>query len=343
MLLNFHPKVLRGVDKSIWQFGQSVFGTESRYSLPMKHELSVFVWTEALGCGEILDPMIRSYLAHHSFPIHVIGYREDFQNLPLDPRVIPMVIDEAGTNLGLRKEEVVDAYNFGHKGTALLWARIIKDRSEDLLIHFDADNIFVGEVLSLVLTPLQNGYSISGTRRPYRHRLSGSTILDSLRNHFRRDCVNTHSFGFNRSLINLSEDVAMSFIEGRGRFKFSSYILPVIDFFDNLTFYLARRGRGVFYLDSEFQLRHGHHSRYGVMESRLISFAAVGSGSAFYKNPQAQTSESYKDFAISSYSLFSKYLLGQDVDYPVMESSYLLGLLARLDKETWTLRKAAGE
>jgi hypothetical protein len=135
----------------------------------------------------------------------------------------------------------------------------------------------------------------------------------------------------------------MSFIEGRGRNKISPYILPVIDFFDNLTFYLARRGKGVFYLDSDLQSRHGHHSRYGVMESRLISFAAVGSGSAFYKNPMAKTSDSYKEFAISSYSLFSKHLLGKDVDYPILESTYLLGLLDRLDKKTWTLRKAVGE
>ena len=302
-----------------------------------------FIWTEALGCGEILDPMIRSYLAHHETPIHVIGYESDLKDLPKENRVIPMVIDDKGKNLNLKRSEIQLAYQSGHKGTALLWTKIIKSRREDILVHLDADNIFLGDVLSLLLEPMQKGYSITGTRRPYRYRLSGSSFLHKTIHHFRRDCVNTHSFAFNRKHIELREEVVMSFIEGRGRNKFSPYILPVIDFFDNLTFYLARKGKGAFYLDSESQSRHGHHTRYGTMESRLISFAAVGSGSAFYKNPSAKTSESYKDFALRSYSLFSKYLLDKDIDYPMLESPYLVDLLSRLDKSTWTLKKADGE
>lgn len=304
---------------------------------------SPFIWTEALGCGEILDPMIRSYLAHHEAPIHVVGYESDLKDLPSDPRVIPIVIDEVGSSLDLKRSEIQFAYQGGHKGTALLWARIIKSRSEEVLVHLDADNIFVGDILSLLLEPMERGYSVTGTRRPYRYRLSKSAFVHKAIHHYRRDCVNTHSFAFNRKFIKLGEETVMSFIEGRGRNKFSPYILPVIDFFDNLTFYLARKGKGVFYLDSETQSRHGHHTRYGTMESRLISFAAVGSGSAFYKNPAARTSESYKDFALSSYSLFSKYLLDKAIDYPMLESPYLVDLLSRLDKSTWTLKKANGE
>lgn len=304
---------------------------------------SVFIWTEALGCGEILDPMVRSYLAHHEASIHVIGYESDLKDLPKDPRIIPMVIDEEGSHLNLKRSDIQLAYQSGHRGTALLWTKIIKSRSEQVLVHLDADNIFLGDVLSLILDPMQKGYSVTGTRRPYRYRLSKSALIHKVIHHFRRDCVNTHSFAFNRELIKLEEETVMSFIEGRGRNKFSPYVLPVIDFFDNLTFYLARKGNGVFYLDSENQSRHGHHTRYGTMESRLISFAAVGSGSAFYKNPGAKTSESYKDFALSSYSLFSKYLLDKDIDYPMLESPYLVDLLSRLDKSTWTLKKADGE
>lgn len=303
----------------------------------------VFVWTEALGCGEILNPMINSYLKHHLEPIHVVGYIEDLVDLPEDSRIRRVVIDETGSNLNLKESEIRRAYQSGHKGTALLWTKIIKSRPEQILVHLDSDNIFLGDVLSLLLVPMEKGYSVVGTRRPYRYRLSKSTFIHKAIHHYRRDCVNTHSFAFNRKHIKLSEETTMSFIEGRGRNKFTPYILPVIDFFDNLTFYLARKGKGVFYLDSENQSRHGHHTRYGTMESRLISFAAVGSGSAFYKNPSAQTSESYKDFALSSYSLFSKYLLEKDIDYPMLESPYLVDLLSRLDKSTWTLQKVDGE
>lgn len=299
--------------------------------------LTPFVWMEALGCGELLEAATQSYLAHHDIPIHVIGFAEDLAMLSANDLIIPLVIDSNPGTLGVTDEEIKEAYKFGHKGTALLWSKLIVNRPEDLLIHLDADNIFVGEVLSPILDSLKAGYAVVGTRRPYRNRVARGGRFAGFIHYFRRDCVNTHCFGFNKTLISLREESIFDFIEGRARNKYTPRILPIIDFFDRMTFYLARKG-GIFYLDSESQDPHGQHFRTGRIESNLISFSAVGSGIAFYKNKSVQTSPTYIDFAIGSYSLYSKYVIGKLIDYPPMDSPYLIGLLERLNKENWTLQ-----
>jgi hypothetical protein len=112
----------------------------------------------------------------------------------------------------------------------------------------------------------------------------------------------------------------------------------VIDFFDALTFSISRKSR-IFYLDSFSQSKSGKHNRDGEFESSMISFAAVGSGCNFYKNPEVKTSESYKEFALASYSLYSKYLLNHEIGIAPLMSPYLVNLLEKLDISTWTLKK----
>lgn len=297
---------------------------------------STFIWMEALGCGELLDAATSSYLAHHDLPLHVIGYREDLVNLKKNELIIPVEINSEQGEIDLTESQVKAAYQYGHRGTALLWSKLILHRKEDYLIHLDADNIFVGEVLSPILTALNDGYAVTGTRRPYRYRVARGGKFAGFVHFFRRDCVNTHCFGFNRSLVDLREQSIFDFIEGRARNKYTPRILPIIDFFDRMTFYLTRRG-GVFYQDSSNQEPHGHHSRLGRIESNLISFSAVGSGIAFYKNGSVTTSATYIDFAIKSYALYSKYVIGKVIDYEIMDSPYLIQLLERLDKRNWKL------
>lgn len=296
-----------------------------------------FIWMEALGCGELLEAATKSYLAHHSLPLHVFGYPTDLTDLPKNDLIIPVEIGHSLGEFDLTEKILREAYQYGHRGTALLWTKIIRARDENFLIHLDADNIFVGEVLSPILDALAKGSAVAGTRRPYRYRVARGGRFAGFIHFFRRDCVNTHCFGFNRSIIKLREISIFDFIEGRARNKYTPRVLPIIDFFDRMTFYLARKN-GIFYLDSDNQNKHGHHSRSGLIESRLISFSAVGSGIAFYKNKNAVTSPTYKDYAMSSYALYSKYVMGKEIDYPVMESPYLVGLLRRLDKNTWTLK-----
>ena len=66
----------------------------------MNSSNSFFIWTEAVGCGEILPPCLESYLKHHKEKIHVFGYPEDLANISKSTQIIPMVIQDQLTELG---------------------------------------------------------------------------------------------------------------------------------------------------------------------------------------------------------------------------------------------------
>jgi hypothetical protein len=297
----------------------------------------VFIWTEALGCGEILRPFLDSYVAHHDLPVHVYIYEEDISFVPSHPLIIPCVLSDQVEVDGITRSVLREAYKFGHRGTATLWGSLIYARTEEFMIHLDSDSIFLAPVTSPIIAKLSAGFGVVGTRRPYRKRVNRKFNYFSFVHHFQPDSVNTHCFGFNRKQIALEKSLLIGMIEGRARNRFVQRLIPIIDFFDRVTFYLRRKS-GVFYLDSQVQSRYGLHSRSGPIESSMISFAAVGSGCAYYKNPGSATSESYKDFAIRSYSLFSSTLLDKEIDYPKLDSPYLVSQLELLDKLTWTLQ-----
>lgn len=297
-----------------------------------------FVWTEALGCGEILLPCLGSYVAHHDSPIHVYIYDDDLSKVPIHPLIIPQVVTDTKPIDGILKSTLVEAYKFGHRGTATLWASLISNRSEDFMIHLDSDSIFLADVVTPIIDKLQNGFGAVGTRRPYRYRQNRKFNYFSFVHHFQPDALNTHCFGFNRTKIVVNQNILIGLIEGRARNRLISRLYPIIDFFDRVTFYLRSKS-GIYYLDSKSQSKSGHHDRNGAIESSMISFAAVGSGCAYYKNPESSTSESYKDFAIRSYSLYSAFLLGKKIDYPMLDSPFLVGQIQKLDKSTWKLLK----
>lgn len=308
--------------------------------------MKTFIWTEAVGCGEILNPCLESFLVHHTERIHVFGLVDDLLNIPESPRIIPMVIHESPSESGLQAdlsfgEELKNAYKNGHEGTAFLWAKIVSDRNEDFLIHLDSDTVFVGDVVSPIISKLENGYGVVGTRRPYREQVRNGSVQGyrRLQFFFHRDAVNTYAFGFNRKAIHDKKfEAVQKKIMNRYSNRFLQRLFPVIDFFDAVTFGIAR-AKGIFYLDSDTQNRSGTHDRFGKFERSMISFAAVGSGCNFYKNPQIKTSESYREFALASYSLYSEYLLDKKIEFPPLDSPYLVNLLERLDKNTWTLKE----
>jgi hypothetical protein len=300
--------------------------------------VEIFIWTEALGCGEILEPCLKSYVTHHSTPIHVYIYKDDLSKLPVHPLIIPRVLTDELETDGLKKSTVVDAYKAGHRGTATLWASLIKNRDERYFVHLDADSVFLADVVSPIAGKLRAGFGIVGTRRPYRRRFKSRFSYSSLIHLLQADAVNTHCFGFDRQQIEIKEKNLALLIQGVPYRKIIHRAIPVIDFFDRVTFHLRRKS-GIYYLDSPTQKRSGYHDRKGPIESSMISFAAVGSGCSYYKNPHSATSESYKDFALRSFALYSKYLLDQNIDFPILDSPFLVDQLERLDRSTWTLRK----
>ncbi len=297
---------------------------------------------EALGCGEILPPALSSYLRHHKHPLRVIVYEADLHYIPRHELLIPVVVSDHTNdgniekNLGLTEKQLRDAYQLGHNGTALLWSKIITNSKTSHFIHLDADTVFLGDVVSEIIQKLECGYAIVGTRRPYRKSQASKTTVNKVLLYFRRDTVNTHCFGFNKDFISISAKKLQNTINGEGSNRLSQRLLPVIDFFDRVTFNLARNGE-IYYLDSDSQSKWGFNMVNGEIESKMISFAAVGSGCHFYKNPLVRTSPTYRNFALASYSLYSFWLLDSKLDIEPLDAPLLIEKLIRLNKSSWTL------
>ena len=295
----------------------------------------IYIWTEALGCGEILPPMLASFLHHHDRNINVFVYEEDLIYLPSDPRVIPQVISTGRSTL-INRFELERAFTEGHEGTALLWAHIIEEHLQKRLIHLDADSIFLGDVVTQLLS-VEGDFAVIGSRRPYRFSKARNS-LRKLQLFFMPDAVNTHCFLFEPSTLSLEISEMKRLILARQRTFFEKLMHPILDFFDPITFKLRKDGR-IYYMDSENQSQHGDYSRFGTLESKMISFSAVGSGSAIYNGKTIVASESYKKFALASFALYSKFLLGKDLNLEMLESSFLVEKLENLNMESWELRK----
>ena len=92
------------------------------------------------------------------------------------------------------------------------------------------------------------------------------------------------------------------------------------------------------YIDSPNDGQHAFPNYDSEYFKNRISFAAVGSGLNFFKNPGVETSPGYKSYAISSFALYSKYLLETDIGVPVLDNPEILAKLIKLDKKSWKLR-----
>ena len=297
--------------------------------------MKVFIWTEAFNCGEILKPMLSSYLTHNKYPIHVYGTEKDFQEAAINS---DQVIFESLSRKRLFQKslecKILNGYTKGHKGTSILWEYIINSRDENILIHLDSDNIFLDDVVEELIWAIEvEGHDLAGSRRPYRHRHYRRDGKDSKKIDARPDTINTDCFAF-----------AKDKIKKHPRFWLRRKILgrrvslkPVVDAFDPVTFEIIKRNGKVKYMDSP---NAGSHSTVNwkskFLESR-ISFAAVGSGCNFFKNGYGSVPEHYAKYAISSYSLFALELLNKDIGIAPLISDGITDRLAKLDKTTWKL------
>lgn len=294
----------------------------------------VFVWTEAYNCGEVLNPMLNSYVTHHNIPINVYATSDDLKKIEnLSPLITYHDLSTKRPNESIEKR-ILNGYKKGHKGTAELWSYILRTRSERFFLHLDSDTIFLrNSIIDLLQAVKYCGYSLAGSRRPYfnrSYRKSGrdGKALDQL-----PDVVNTDCFIFDKELINIWPSFWLKRkILGRRVSK-----NPVIDFFDPVSFEIIKNGGKVLYIDSPADGNRAFSKKESEFHQSRISFAAVGSGLNFYKNAEVKTSPGYKQFAISSYSLFAKYLLNQDIGVTPLNEPDLVKKLERLNQKKWIL------
>jgi len=295
--------------------------------------MKVFIWTEAFNCGEILQPMLSSYIKHNNYPIYVFGTRSDINEVSIKSDLIKFkTLSSKKLFLKSSEEKILKGYKKGHKGTAILWEHIISSRKEKILIHLDSDTIFLDDVVTDLIQAIEGeGNSIAGSRRAYKNRGYRKNGMDGRQLNLRPDCVNTDCFAF-----------TTEHIKKWPRFWLRRKILgrrvswkPVVDFFDPVTFEIIKKSKKIKYMDSPhdgYQSTLNKKSKF--MESR-ISFAAVGSGCNFYKNGHEGIPKGYSGFALASYSLFSKELLGKNINITPLDDKEIIAKLSGLNKIKW--------
>ena len=294
----------------------------------------VFIWTEAYNCGEILNPMLASFVSHNNFEINVFGTREDLECIKVESNLIRYHDLSKNKKTNRVEKNILNGYKFAHKGTAELWAYILCSRKEKYFLHLDSDTVFLSDVVSeLIESVKQKKYNLVGSRRPYFHRPYRKEGADGRRLDRLPDVVNTDCFIFDKEYVSLWPRWYLKRkILGR-----RPVMHPVVDFFDPVSFEIISKGGSVLYIDSLNQNSKGLPNPESDFHRKRISFAAVGSGLNFYKNPDVVTSPGYKSFALSSYSLYAKWLLGKDTAIVPLNAPEIVSKLEKLNVETWML------
>lgn len=299
---------------------------------------SVFIWTEVFNCGELADIVIRSFLCHHKESIHVFGYTQDLRTLTKDPRVIPMPVDPT---CAIRKNYLPlssridgpflqNGYEKGHLGTARLWAHLIKNRREDVLVHIDSDLIFIGNAVDDVIKALLNSAVLAGSRRMYMNNLNHIGDVSH-----QPDCVDTMCFGFRRDLIPRSTFHGLVRRLRGQTWRDKLLGRKIIDFFDSISYSLMKKG-SVAYLCSPGSGTSGFRQVDSPFMNKIVEVrSAVGSGCAFFKGYGKNVPETYRSYALESYSIYAFYLLGIEtgISRP-MPGELELNLLT-IDKLKW--------
>ncbi len=293
-----------------------------------------FVWTEAFNCGELLPAFLDSYLKHNHHEINIYAFKSDLEKIETNhPKVILHDLDQIFFQKKPLADLVAASYKKGHLGTAVFWSWLIKTRTENNLVHLDADTIFLGNVIEDFEIAIAAGYDLAGSRRPYRYRGYRKKGMDGWLLNKRKDCLNTDCFYFNKSKITkIPFFWLVRMIRGR-----RTGPLPVLDFFDPIIFRLLRKKQKILYLDSPtagFQSNNDLNSQFC---SKRISFAAVGSGINFYKNPDIVVPPGYKNYALASYSLYSSFILGIKIPIEPLQDPSLQLKLEKLDVKKWEL------
>jgi len=294
----------------------------------------VFIWTEAYNCGEILNPMLASYVTHNKYHLNIFGTSDDFNEVKISSPLLIFHDLRDNKNTVKIENKILKSYKSGHKGTAELWSYIIGHRAERYFLHLDSDTIFLDDVITELINSVKlNKNSLVGSRRPYLHRTYRKTGLDGAMLNRLPDVVNTDCFIFDKNFISLKPEWNLK-RKIRGK---RPIFHPVVDFFDPISFEIIKKGGRVNYIDSPNEGSNSLTNPKSEFHNKRISFAAVGSGLNFYKNPSTKTSAGYRNFALASYSLYAGWLLNKEISIPPLEDIDLTNKLKKLNQTTWKL------
>jgi hypothetical protein len=279
----------------------------------MEQIKDTFIYTEIINCGKIGNKCLESLLKHNpGVKVNVYGRKEDFDAIIPHENLIFHVVDQS----------IVNGFRQGHLGTAMLWAKLILERYETYLIHFDSDVIFRQECFSALFEKIEEGYDLIGTIRNYKHNPNNRDDVRHL-----EELTQTFFFAFNRKLID-SYDYDTLTKMCRGSYNPLGH--PFIDFFDPVMFVMLKNGAKIFHLDvNEFGgcnyfgkriNNFGEPNTFMDFGTKMAHFSAVGSGMNFHETG-GSTSQGYVQYAVERYALYCKLFYDEDLGIP-LDSKY---------------------
>lgn len=274
----------------------------------------IFIFTEAFNCGKVLRPTLNSFHSNHDAKVCVFGTPEDFNELG------PIANHENNFLIDLSKDRVLRRYyRQGHLGTAYIFAKVLngdfRSSGIEYIIHFDSDLYFRKSSLGLILQAFSEGYHVVGPTRCYKNNLNNREDVRHL-----PDVVQTFFMGF--ALKKLSKRSFKNLIR-MCQGSYEPYGLPVLDFFDPISFDLYRNGAKFKYLDFNLVGGLNHNGSKKNFEPTLnrdldfgkhmIHFAGVGSGFNFLKNSKTTSvPDSYVEWAKKRYAFFAYIFFGEE-------------------------------
>ncbi|MFA6391478.1 MAG: glycosyltransferase family A protein [Patescibacteria group bacterium] len=279
-----------------------------------------FIFTEIYGCAKIGKIALDSFSVHHpNTTVHIFGTPNDFNQI--EKRTNFIFHDISAEKL------IIHNFNYGHLGTASLWAKVILDRKEKYIIHFDSDVIFRDRVFDDIIKKLIEGYSIVGPIRNYKHNPNNRDDIRHL-----PDLTQTLCFGFDREKITGYNYKTLTKMCQGG---YNPLGHPVIDFFDPVMFDILHNRGTVYHLNQD---EFGGCDFYGKrvnkypainalidFGNRLAHFAAVGSGMYYFNNKDKildNIPKSYVNFAIEKYAIFCKIFYNEDLNITYDKDKY---------------------
>lgn len=272
--------------------------------------MDAYVLCIMVRCGEIGRKALESYHKFHNDKVHIYCSKEDLEFIPQhDNQQIHII--ELNT-------DIYNAFNAGHRGTAMVYAKAILESPCNKIVHFDSDVVFRQNIIDDIVYRLDE-YDIVGPIRNYKHNPNNRNDVRHL-----PDITQTYCFGFNRDKIGVSDfNILTDMCQGRPW----GLDHNIIDFFDPVAFTILNNGGKVYHLDNDTI---GGCNYYGKRENKygepntvfdvgdaIIHFAGVGSGQNFHRmmahNKQINVPQGYVDWCLKRYDVYCKLFLHRAV------------------------------
>jgi len=288
----------------------------------MMNKEGVFIFTICYNCGLILKKALETFFEFNGneYKVHIFGTNKDFKHLKdFSDKNIEFI--DLSTNDNLR-----DIYKNGHLGTAYILSNVLLNKYGEYkkIIHFDSDVIFRDECLSDILSAFDNGYDLIGQRRSYEKNKCGRGDLIGY-----PDLIGTCFFGANIEKISKYE---FSTLHRMVVGYYSPHNIPILDFFDPVSFDIIKNGGKVKCLESKEygssdengNWDNGFDGLNNMMDfgSKMIHFAGIGSGMNFYYNGNGSVPNSYAEWAKGRFSLYMKIFYDENIDFEYDQEIY---------------------